>query len=450
MVRPAFVAEEAGIPSVAIVATSFLDLVHQLGVAEGVPEQRYAEYPGTFSVESEGLIKERIEKKTFDQIVEALTKPAGKSRMDLDGTSNHEDIRFAGTLEEISESFRNNKLTDGLPIILPTADRVEKFLKYTDRSPDEQVAILPPGNLRATPSNIAANGVMAGCRPEHMPLLMAAVEAISDPHYNLVQLGTTGGINPFLLINGPIIQKLGLVYDIGLVSRGPNPSIGRALGLIIRNIANLRPAEQYMGTFGYIMPFVIAEDEERSPWEPFHVEQGFDRNTSTLTACGTMNWGFQGFPSGNDPEGHLKIICHEIVRNYDLYGPVNHGPLQMMTVLITPSVAEAIARGGYSKEAVNRYLFEHSRVSIGEISFVLKHGYALGGSETIRSLIEKGSGIPKEWGNLGPEDMVPVLAYPGVVRVVVCGDRTRNKVMALHAAYVRPTTKEIRAPRKLG
>ena len=112
------------------------------------------------------------------------------------------------------------------------------------------------------------------------------------------------------------------------------------------------------------MPFVIAEDEERSPWEPYHVEHGFYKNASTVTAGATMNWGFQGFPSGDDPEGYLKIICGEIVRNFDLFGPVNHGPLQMMTVLMTPSVAEAIAHRGYSKKDVEQYLFENSRLTI--------------------------------------------------------------------------------------
>ena len=444
--RPAIVAEKAGIPSVAITATSFLDLVHLLGEAEGVPDQKSAEYPGTLSVESEAVIREKIEELTFGQIIEALTKQAESPVKDSRVASSREESVFTGTFDEINESFRNEKLTDGLSITPPTMQRVEEFLKYTDRSPDEEIAILPPGNLGATPVNIAANGVMAGCRPEHMPILIAAVEAIADPHYNLVQLGTTGAINPFLIVNCPIIKELGLEYDIGLVSRGPNPALGRALGLIVRNIANFRPGDQYMGTFGYIMPFVLAEDEERSPWEPFHVEHGFDGNASTVTAGGAMNWGFQGFPCGTDPEGHLRIICREIVRNFDLYGPVNHGPLQMMTVLITPNVAEVIAGGGYSKQDVEQYLFENSRVTIEEVSFALKYGNAWGGPETIRGLIEKGLGTPREWGDLGPEETVPALGYPGVVHIVVCGDRTRNKVMALHTAYTRPATKEIQLP----
>lgn len=403
-----------------------------------------AEYRGTFSIDSESVIRERLEAGTLDQIVEALTKPANLMSRPA-AASSTQDVVLTGTFDEISESFRAQGATDELPIIPPTVRKIEEFLRYTDRSPNEEIAILRPGNLRATPAVIAANAVMAGCRPEHMPILIAAVEAIADKNYNLDQLGTTGGVNPFLLINGPIVKQLGIKFDTGLVSRGPNPSIGRALGLIIRNVAKLRPAEQYMGTFGYIMPFVLAEDEEKSPWEPYHVEHGFKKNMSTVTAGATQNWGFQAFPSGTEPEGHLKAICQDIVKRIVLWGPLLHKDAQMLTVLITPPVARALADGGYSKQDVQRYFFENSRVSISHIDLALKYGYAWGETQTISGLI-KMKFIPEEWGDLGPDDRVPILVYPRVVNIAVCGDSSRNKTMALHAAYVEPVTREIRLP----
>jgi hypothetical protein len=123
-----------------------------------------------------------------------------------------------------------------------------------------------------------------------------------------------------------------------------------------------------------------------------------------------------------------------------------HKDSQMMTVLMTPPVAQLIARGGYSKQDVEKYFFENTRVSISHLDLALKHGYCCGETETIRGLIEKEMGIPEEWGDLGPDDTVPVLAFPGVINIAVCGDRTRNKTMALHAAYVKPVTKEIKLP----
>lgn len=410
-----------------------------------MPDLRAAEYPGTFSTESDTLMRKRLEEKTFDQIVEALTgqpKPAARAKT----PGNTKKVLLDGTFEEINESFREQKLTDELPIIPPTLERVAEFLQYTDRAADEEIGILRPGNLRATTSIIAANAVMAGCRPEHMPILIAAVEAISDPTFNLEQIGTTGGVNPYLLINGPIIKQLGIKFDIGLISRGPNPSLGRALGLITRNVANLRPAEQNMGTFGYILPFVLAEDEEKSPWEPYHVEHGFKQVASTVTAGASQNWGFQAFPSGTDPEGQLQAICQDIVKRIVLWGPLLHHDSHIMTVLITPPVARVLADGGYSKQDVKKYIFENSRVSISHLDLILKHGFAGGDSETIRGLIEKKIGIPEEWGDLGPNDTVPALIYPNVINIAVCGDRSRNKTMALHAAYIQPVTKEIKLP----
>ena len=444
--RPAIVAEQAGIPSVAVAGTSFLSLVHLLGEQEGVPDVRVAEYSGTFSIESESQMREKLETSTFKEILEGLTKPVSALRGSTAATTGKDGV-ITGTFEEINEIFRNQKLTDGLPIVPPTAEKVAGFLKYTDRLAHEEIAVLPPGNLRATPAIIAANGVMAGCLPEHMPILIAAVEAIADQNYNLEQIGTTGGVNPFLLINGPIVKQLGIEFGIGLASRGPNPAIGRALGLLIRNIAKFRPAEQYMGTFGYIMPFVLAEDEENSPWEPFHVARGFDSGTSTVTAGATQTWGFQAFPSGTDPEGQLQAICQDIVKRIVLWGPLLHKDGHMATVLITPPVAQLIARAGYSKQDVENYFFENSRVSIRDLNLLLKHGYCCGPTETIRGMIDKKLGIPEEWGDLGPDDTVPALGYPGVIKIAVCGDRTRNKTMALHASYVRPVTREIKLPK---
>src|SRR5262249_44137047 len=151
----------------------------------------------------------------------------------------------------VSRHFLEKEWSDGLPIIPPTIERVEAFLKFTDRAPNDPVAVLPSANLQATPWNIAVNGVMAGCLPAHMPILIAAVEALGDERASLNNIGSSSGIFPFVLIGGPIVDQLGIARGSQLVSRGPNPAIGRAVGLIVRNIAGFRPGASYMGTFGY-------------------------------------------------------------------------------------------------------------------------------------------------------------------------------------------------------
>jgi hypothetical protein len=444
-VRPAILAEQLGIPAVAVAGSGFMPLVRVLGKQEGVPDIHAAEYRGTFSVESDAQIRQKLEEGTFAQIVNALTG-RGETKPRVAATAGKSGVALEGSFDDIQHSFRKQGLTDGLPIIPPTEQRVAEFLQFTDRSADDVIAFLPPGNLNATPRNIAANAVMAGCRPEHMPIIIAAVEAIAHPDFDLEQLGTTGAVNPYLVINGPVINELGIHFDMGLVSRDPNPAIGRALGLIIRNIAKLKPAEQYMGTFGYITPFALAEDEGKSPWPPYHVEHGFDQGTSTVTVGGTQAWGFQGYPSGTDLKGMLDAICQDVAKKIVPWGPLMHKDAQMLMLLITAPVAQVLAEGGYSKADVAQYVFEHTRYTIRDIELILKHGFCCGETETIKGLVEQGM-IPPAWAKLGPDDTVPALIYPHVINIVVCGDRTRNKTQALHAAYVKPVTKEIKLPK---
>jgi hypothetical protein len=191
-------------------------------------------------------IRAKVKSSLFDQIVAALTDPVNEERTASPAAWNAREIVCKGSLAEINRYFAEREWTDGLPIIPPTPQAIDEFLKYTDRDADETIAILPQANLRATPRVIAANGVMAGCRPEHMPILVALTEALGDERYNLNNIGTTWGIVPYLIINGPIVKELGIHSEEGLVSRGPNPALGRAMGLIIRNIGGYKPGRSHL------------------------------------------------------------------------------------------------------------------------------------------------------------------------------------------------------------
>ncbi len=214
-------------------------------MAEGIADLAVAEYPGVFELDTKAKMTEKVRRTVVDQIIKALTKkkesskgiPSAASRP----KSNPEEIVFSGTLEEVNRFFCQKGWTDQMPIIPPTLERVREFLKYTGLPPDKVVAVLPPANLEATPWKIAVNGVMAGCRPEHMPILIAGVEAMSVPSYNLGQIGTTWALYPYFVVNGPIIKQLGIEHGVGLISKGPSPALGRAFGLLIRNIAGFRP-----------------------------------------------------------------------------------------------------------------------------------------------------------------------------------------------------------------
>jgi hypothetical protein len=205
-----------------------------------------------------------------------LTRPvAGDATKSPDSVRRANEVIYKGTFDEINDYFRNREWTDELPIVPPTIERVEEFLKHTNRSPTETIAVLPQANLQAIPWNIAANAVMAGCRPDCMPLLIAAVQAIADNAYNLNNIGSTWGVLPFLLINGPAIDKMGIQSGGQLISKGANPSTGRALGLIIKNIAGTNSAGT-TGTFGYplCLPWRKMKSHHGSPTTSAWIREG--------------------------------------------------------------------------------------------------------------------------------------------------------------------------------
>jgi len=445
-VRPAAEAEKAGIPSVVITTTGFTNIAKAAGKAEGVSGLRVAEYPGAVGVHSEALVEKNVENVLFDRIVSELTAPrAGDDRIALGAVRGANEIVFEGSFEEIDDYFKRQLWTDELPIVPPTLERVEAFLRHTKRAHDERIAVLPQANLSAVPWNIAANAVMAGCRPEHMPVLIAAVEAIADNDYNLNNIGSTWGVLPFLLVNGPAAGKLGIENGAQLVNKGANPAIGRALGLVIRNIAGYKLSRNYMGTFGYPMNFVVAENEAECPWEPYHVEHGFKATDSTVTACGTVTWGWPpaiyGTADQTAAQTALDFLSLEITKKPCLARLAERGPngfQNMITIMIAPPVAKSLATAGYSKQKIREYLFEHARVSYAELEFVQKYGHSE--AFTIPDSVKRGL-YPEEY--LGSRDkMLRVLPSPDVIHIVVCGDPNRNRVMVLWGGYVNPVTKK--------
>jgi hypothetical protein len=446
-VRPAAEAEKLGIPSVVITTTGFTNIARAAGKAEGIAGLRVAEYPGAVGVHSEALVEKNVENVLFDRIVAELTTPgAGDDRIALGAVRRPDEIVLEGTYEEIDDYFKRQLWTDELPIVPPTRERVEAFLRHTKRAPDERIAVLPQANLAAVPWNIAANAVMAGCRPEQMPVVIAAVEAIADNAYNLNNIGSTWGVLPFLLVNGPAAKKLNIESGAQLVNKGANPALGRALGLIIRNIAGYKLSRNYMGTFGYPMNFVVAENEAECPWEPYHVEHGFDRNDSTVTACGTVTWGWPpaiyGTEEKSAAQAALEFLSLEVTKKPCLGRLVErgaHGFRNMITFLIAPPVAKALAGAGYTKQMIRDYVYEHARVPYRELEFLIEYGHSE--AFKIPDMVERGL-MPREY-LVKPDDLVRVLPSPDVINIVVCGDPDRNRLMVLWGGYVSPVTKKI-------
>lgn len=445
--RPAAAAEKLGIPSVVVTTTGFTAIAKAAGKAQGVTGLRVAEYPGAVGVHNEALVEKNVETVLIDRIISELTVPRRADGEEPTAVTQRPDaIVFEGTFDEINDHFREQLWSDELPVVPPTPSRVEAFLKHTKRAPDEQIAILPQANLAATPRNIAANAVMAGCKPAMMPVLIAAVEALADNRYNLNNIGSTWGVLPFLLINGPAMKQLGIENGAQLVNKGANPSLGRALGLIIKNIAGYKFSRNYMGTFGYPMNFVIAENEAENPWEPFHVEHGFDKSDNTVTACGTVTWGWApaiyGTEEKNAAQAALEFLSLEVTKKPCLARLVERGAngfQNMITFMIAPPVARALAAAGFTKQKIRDYVYEHARVQRRELEFLIEFGH----SEAFRfpDMVERGL-LPKDY-LVNETELVRVLPSADVINIVVCGDPDRNRLMVLWGGYVKPVTKKI-------
>lgn len=445
--RPAVEAEKVGIPAVVVTTTGFTTIAKAAAKAEGMTDLRIAEYPGAVGVHPEDLVVNNVTNVLFDRIVEALTHPADREAAQSSGSARlANEIVYEGTFEEVNDYFRAGEWTDELPIVPPTLERVEAFLKHTDRAPAETIAVLPQANLAAVPWNIAANAVMAGCRPDCMPLLIAAVEAIADNAYNLNNIGSTWGVLPFLLINGPAIEKMGIESGGQLISRGQNPAIGRALGLIIKNIAGYKLGRNYMGTFGYPLSFTLAENEKESPWAPYHVERGFAKDDSTVTAGATVTWGWPpaiyGTPDKTAAQSALEFLSMEITKKPCLARLAERGPKgfrNMITILLAPPIAKSLAAAGYTKQKIREYLYENARVPFRELEFLLKYGHSE--AFTIPDAVRVGV-YPEEY-LVKPDELVRVVPSPETINIVVCGDPHRNRAMVLWGGYVNPVTRNM-------
>jgi peroxiredoxin len=190
--------------------------------------------------------------------------------------------------DDVAEFMFDQGFSDGLPLVPPTPERVLRMLGGTRRDPQDVVAAVPPNMGVATVEKIAINAVMAGCKPEYLPVIIAAVEAVCTDEFNIHGVtSTTMGASPVMVINGPVRDKIGMNKGLGALGAGnrANATIGRALRLVVRNVGGAATGGVERSTLGNPMKFTMcfAEHEERSPWPALHVERGFAPEDSVVT-----------------------------------------------------------------------------------------------------------------------------------------------------------------------
>jgi hypothetical protein len=253
--------------------------------------------------------------------------------------------------------------SDGLPVAPPTEARVGAIIEYLQRDPQEEIGTIPPQYGRATIEQVAIQCAMAGCIPEHAPVVIAAIEAMIDPEFNLhgVQC-TTNPCAPLTIVSGPIVDDLQFNVRNGAFGGGgfANAAIGRAVRLILWNLGGGKPRINDMSPLGQPAKFTfcVAENLAQSPWAPIHTDFGFkpEDNAVTVFACSSP------YPaaSGGSAKMILDSLCEGLpsstINMYNAAGQI------LVVLSIKPAVA--LAEAGYTKDDVRRYIFENARLSV--------------------------------------------------------------------------------------
>ena len=431
MLRAAAIAERAGVPSVSIVTTPFMQQAAVVMKGVGMPGLPIAEYPGVPMTDGPDTVRAKVEA-LMEQIVEGLAKPAVTT-----ATPSVEpeprDLVFRGTLDEVQDFFYRNLWTDGLPVIPPTIPRVERFLEFTKRAPGDVIGRLLPENRAATVWSIAVNGVMAGCRPEYMPLLVAFVEAIAEPEFRVQDAGSTPGWEPLVIVSGPVARALDLNHGQGVmrVGRQANTSLGRFLRLYLMNIAGLRipPGAGDKGSIASTFNVALAEDEAAAAemgWTTFGQDQGFVRDDSVVTVQSVVSASPPIYTAGTRALDHVQVLAEVFGRACAYWSCTGMKYARWQPLLVIgPSIAKVIAADGWSKDDVRAYLHEHVTIPAREAE---KYAWHLGSTAfSLRAQVEAGV-LPPEYAASGdPDRPVPVFVKPEWIGIVVAGDPGRNQ-----------------------
>jgi hypothetical protein len=340
-------------------------------------------------------------------MIEALTRPLTADEKTSRPREQVKPARITskGTLDEIQNFFTENQWTDGLPIIPPTEDRVEKMLKGTSHRLDEVMGLMGPEFWEVTVEKVAINAVMAGCKPDYLPVALAAISGCIEKDRGQWMVSATS-IVPMYLVNGPIRNEISMNASLG--AQGPgnqaNASIGRAIMLGFINLGGWWPGRNSLGSQGHPAQytFCVPENEEQSPWEPYHVEKGYKAEESVLSVLveyGGMCGGCEG----------MRRTMPKSLSNIQR-------PFQG-TILLDPSLAQIIANEGFTKKELQKWLWENTTETFEE----------WWQDPFLPNFIEKNIGEPGYWperykkGNQPPDAVVPKFPTPESLNIVIIG-----------------------------
>jgi len=388
----------------------------------------------------------------LDAMIAALTDPiTAEEGRPRERASVSRNLRFSAdtidaAIEDFNQQFLDRQWSDGLPLIPPTPDRVEWMLSGTNRSPDEQLGPMSPRNGNTTIEKIAINAVMAGAKPEYLPVIIAAVEGLVDPYFDELHFATsTGSFNLVIGVSGPIAEEIGMNSGLGMFSYGnrANSTIGRAVRLSLINLGHTWPAANDMALLGRPSPYtfmVFAENQGMSPWSPYRTSQGFSDEDSvvTLTVTGGYSTGQSqasiyggGAVALVPPETVLEQVARDISRarggvsstnatGVTLDGNENtiRSSYRKYFLVVNPEIAQELnERFGYTREGLQEKLFETASIryedlrerDIAAVQAAIDTGYI---PVAYRDQVQQ---------QLEPGGQVPMMSSPQDVHIMVAG-----------------------------
>lgn len=364
------------------------------------------------------------------------------------------DVVVRGTIDEVQRQFVARGWTDGLPVVPPTRSRVDAFIAPSGHDPWRVIGTARPSGRDITVWSVAVNGVMAGCRAEDLPVLLAIADVFADPGYGVEHSGNTTGADALVILNGPVIADLGFNHGAGALREGaaPNTTVGRWLRLFLRNVCGFTADEHDKATFGNSARVVLAEDEGALAdigWPSFHEDFGGQRGGDAVTVARINSGLIIGSVFGATPNEIIPYLADGLVRvtGWDLthvYG-LGQGDYRPLLVL-SPVLARIFARAGWSKADVKDALFTTARIPARKFEQLIGEWSNLtAGRRSLVDLAAAGHVPPVFAESADPARLVPIVTAPDRFLIAVAGDpnRTNAFVMSNDGPHGRWTTKPI-------
>ncbi|MBC7224186.1 MAG: thiol-disulfide oxidoreductase [Anaerolineae bacterium] len=415
--------EKLGIPTVTVATSEFIGLAKSSSESFGAPDQSFVVVPHPMGMIPLEEIRAKADA-AFPEILKAATEWT-PSRTELPPSKPPypaEVIEFEGTEADVHDLFFKNGWSLGVPIIPPTPERVQEMLKGTSHKPDELIGLLTPRMGGVTVELVAVHGVMAGCKPEHMPVLLAIAEALVRPEYR-GPTTTTNPTAPLFIVNGPIRDEIGLAYGQG--AAGPGHLANVCLGLAANSLGDViggskppEPDKTTLGWPGNTIAIVIGENEEANPWGPLHVEKGFKKDENVLTVMLGAE-----IPSNindhNSTKGEdlLRVVAYEMRRAGQNSRMMSDSDV---LVLFSPEHAATIYNDGWTdKDKIRQFLWENAAIPVQALP---------GGGKDPRYSPEAVSQLLGKPATL--ETLVPMVKEPARIQIAVAGGAGK------HSQYV--------------